>query len=90
MSARANSRDATSPAPDRARYEGRDAVKASWGDMLATTPPANFSIEEQFSVGPDRAIVRWRYDCGDGHVRGVDIDRVRDGKLSESLAYVKG
>ena len=54
--------------------------------MLATTPQANFSIEEQFSVGPDRATVRWRYDWGDGHVRGVDIDRVRDGKLSASLA----
>ena len=82
--------ESTSPAPDGTRYEGRDAVKAVWGDMLATTPQANFSIEEQFSVGPDRAIVRWRYDWGDGHVRGVDIDRVRDGKLSESLAYVKG
>ena len=90
MSARAHSRDATSPASDGARYEGRDAVKAVWGDMLATTPQANFSIEEQFSVGPDRATVRWRYDWGDGHVRGVDIDRVRDGKLSESLACVKG
>ena len=54
--------------------------------MLATTPQANFSIEEQFSVGTDRAIVRWRHDWGDGHVRGVDIDRVRDGKLSASLA----
>ena len=76
--------------PLTAPYEDRDAVKAVWGDMLATTPQANFSIEEQFGVGPDRAIVLWRYDWGDGHVRGVDIDRVRDGKLSESLAYVKG
>ena len=25
-------------APDGARYEGREAVKAVWGDMLATTP----------------------------------------------------
>ena len=82
--------ESTSPAPDGARYEGRDAVRAVWGDMLATTPQANFSIEEQFSVGPDRAIVLWRYDWGDGHVRGVDIDRVRNGKLSESLGYVKG
>ncbi len=82
--------ESTSPAPDGARYEGRDAVKAVWGDMLATTPQANFTIEEQLSVGPDRAIVRWRYDWGGGHVRGVDIDRVRDGKLCESLAYVKG
>jgi len=82
--------ESTSPAPDGARYEGRDAVRAVWGDMLATTPQANFSIEEQFSVGPDRAIVLWRYDWGDGHVRGVDILRIRDGRIAESLAYVKG
>jgi hypothetical protein len=25
-----------------------------------------------------------------GHVRGVDIFRVRDGKLAEKLSYVKG
>jgi hypothetical protein len=29
-------------------------------------------------------------DRGDGHVRGVDILRIRDGKIAESLAYVKG
>jgi hypothetical protein len=33
---------------------------------------------------------RWRYDWGDGHVRGVDVIRVRDGQIAESLAYVKG
>jgi len=82
--------ESTSPAPDGARYEGRDAVRAVWGDMLATTPQANFSIEEQFSVGTDRAIVRWRHDWGDGHVRGVDVIRVRGGRLCESLGYVKG
>jgi hypothetical protein len=27
---------------------------------------------------------------GDGHVRGVDVIRVRDGQIAESLAYVKG
>jgi hypothetical protein len=36
------------------------------------------------------AVVRWRYDWADGHVRGVDIVRVRNGHLAESLAYVKG
>ena len=35
-------------------------------------------------------MVRWRYDWREGHVRGVDIVRVRDGRLAESLAYVKG
>ena len=58
--------------------------------LLATTPQARFSVEEQFSDGSGRAVVRWRYDWADGHVRGVDIVRVRNGQLAESLAYVKG
>ena len=82
--------ESTSPAPDGARYEGREAVAKVWGDMLASTPGTHFTIEEQFAMGDDRAVVLWRYDWGDGHVRGVDIDKFRDGKLCESLAYVKG
>jgi hypothetical protein len=58
--------------------------------MLASTPQARFSVEEQFSAGNGRAVVRWRYHWAGGHVRGVDIVRVRDGLLAESLAYVKG
>ena len=82
--------ESTSPGPDGARYEGRDAVRLIWGQMLDQTPQARFTVEEQFSDGAARAVVRWRYDWGDGHVRGVDIIRVRDGQLAESLAYIKG
>jgi len=82
--------ESTSPPPDGTRYEGRDAVLGVWGQMLATTPRARFSVEEQFSDGSGRAVVRWRYDWAGGHVRGVDIVRVRNGQLAESLAYVKG
>jgi ketosteroid isomerase-like protein len=82
--------ESTSPSPDGTRYEGRDAVRQIWGEMLAATPQARFSVEEQFSAGSGRAVVRWRYDWADGHVRGVDIVRVRNGQLAESLAYVKG
>jgi hypothetical protein len=41
-------------------------------------------------------VVRWRYRWAPdapgqpGHVRGVDVYRVRDGKIAEELAYVKG
>ena len=82
--------ESTSPPPDGARYQGRAAVAQVWGDLLASTPGARFAVEEQFSDGSGRAVVRWRYDWGEGHVRGVDIIRVRDGRLAESLAYVKG
>lgn len=82
--------EATSPAPDGTRYVGRAEVESAWGEMLASTPNTNFTVEEQFCLDADRAIVRWRYDWGDGHVRGVDVIRIRDGKICESLAYVKG
>jgi ketosteroid isomerase-like protein len=82
--------EATSPAPDGTRYLGRAEVAGAWSEMLASTPKANFAVEEQFCAGADRAVVRWHYDWGDGHVRGVDVIKVRDGKICESLGYVKG
>jgi hypothetical protein len=41
-------------------------------------------------VAGDRAAVRWRFDWGDGHIRGIDLFKVRDGKVAEKLSYVKG
>ena len=54
--------ESTSPPPDGARYEGRDAVRQIWGQMPAATPQARFFAEEQFSDGSGPAVVRWRYD----------------------------
>ena len=82
--------ESTSPAPDGTRYAGRDAVLRIWEELLTSTPQARFFVEEQFTAGAGRAVVRWRYDWTDGHVRGVDIVRIRNGRLAESLAYVKG
>jgi ketosteroid isomerase-like protein len=79
----------TSPRPDGERYEGAAAVREFWQRLFAASPNAVFETEEQFAAG-DRAVVRWRYDWGDGHVRGVDVFRVRDGKIAEKLSYVKG
>ncbi len=79
----------TSPAPDGERYEGQAAVRAFWERFFAESPRARVEAEDIFAGG-DRACVRWRYDWGDGHVRGVDVFRVRDGKVVEKLSYVKG
>ncbi len=84
----------TSPAPDGQRYEGQDAVRAFWQGMFASTPDAHFDTEEMFAAG-DRCTVRWRYtytasNGTQGHIRGVDVFRIRDGKVVEKLAYVKG
>lgn len=84
----------TLPAPDGERFEGQVAVRGFWERLLADSPQARFSAEELFTAG-DRGVVRWRYDWVDrsgaaGHVRGVDLFRVRDGRVAEKLSYVKG
>jgi ketosteroid isomerase-like protein len=75
--------------PDGVRHAGREAVLAAWSGFFADAPAAHFDVEEMIIAG-DRAIVPWRYAWADGHVRGIDLMRVRDGKVAESLAYVKG
>jgi ketosteroid isomerase-like protein len=85
--------ESTSP-PDGQRYEGQNAVRAFWTEFFGSSPTAVFDAEEAFAAG-DRATVRWIYRWEDangneGHVRGVDVFRVRDGKVAEKLSYVKG
>jgi ketosteroid isomerase-like protein len=85
--------ESTAP-PDGKRFEGHKAVREAWADLFASSPGAVFEGEEIFAAG-DRAVVRWRYrwtnaDGTEGHVRGVDLVKVRDGKVAEKLSYVKG
>ena len=40
--------------------------------------------------GTDFVVQCWRYDFPGGHVRGIDLITVRDGKITGKLAYVKG
>jgi ketosteroid isomerase-like protein len=79
----------TSPPPDGERYEGQEAVRAFWEQFFAGSPHAHSTAEDTAVMG-DRAAVRWRYDWGSGHIRGIDLFRVRDGKVAEKLSYVKG
>ncbi|GIW05323.1 MAG: hypothetical protein KatS3mg060_0128 [Dehalococcoidia bacterium] len=81
--------EGTDPAPDGTRYTGAAAVRAYWERFFANSPVAVFTTEDRFAAG-DRCAVCWRYDWGSGHVRGVDIFRVRDGKVAEKKSYVKG
>lgn len=80
--------ESTGPAPDGERAEGKAAVRAVWEPIFANRG-AHFTTEELIVTG-DRAVTTWRYDWGDGHVRGVDVMRVRDGKVCEKYSYVKG
>jgi len=81
----------TVPAPDGSRHEGRDACIALWTG-IATTPGTFFELEDATVLG-DRGIIRWRYHWGEGReeqVRGVNLMRVKDGRIVEALGYVKG
>jgi ketosteroid isomerase-like protein len=85
--------ESTSP-PDGRRFEGRAAVRGAWAEIFRDAPRGRFDGEEAFVAG-DRCTVRWRYTFDvqrpdDGHVRGVDVFRLRDGKIAEKLSYVKG
>ncbi len=84
----------TGPGPDGGRFQGQAAVRQVWEGFFGSSPRAVFEAEEMFTAG-DRCVVRWRYrfdgdDPDAGHVRRVDVFRVRDGKVAEKLAYVKG
>lgn len=76
-------------APDGTRHVGPAAVRAAWTALFTGSPNALFTVEELFPAG-DRVVQRWRYDWGDGHVRGVDVFTVRKGRVAEKLSYVKG
>jgi ketosteroid isomerase-like protein len=83
--------ESTAP-PDGQRHQGQDAVRRAWSDFFAAAKGAVFETEELI-VADDRAIARWRYTWAPGaggHVRGIDLFRVRDGLVAEKLSYVKG
>jgi ketosteroid isomerase-like protein len=80
--------DATGPAPDGACCVGIDAIRTVWAPIF-DDPSSRFDAEETFQAG-DRVVQRWRYSFDGGHVRGVDLFRIRDGKVAEKLSYVKG
>jgi hypothetical protein len=80
--------ESTGPAPDGARAVGQSAVRAAWEPIFAN-PQSHFDQEDVVAAG-DRLVQRWRYTWGEGHIRGADVFLVRDGKIAEKLAYVKG
>jgi ketosteroid isomerase-like protein len=85
--------DSTRPPPDGDRVQGQAAVRAFWEGMFHRSPQARFETEELVGMG-QRGVVRWVYhwirDGQAGHVRGIDLFRVVDGRVAEKLSYVKG
>ena len=83
----------TSPPPDGRRIEGKAAVVEFWRGWFTRNTDAVFEVEDVIVSG-DRAVVLWVYrklrNGQPWHLRGVDVFTVRDGKVAEKLAYVKG
>lgn len=83
----------TYPPPDGERHVGQAAVRQFWQRFFADTEAPRFETEATIAVD-DRVVSRWRFSWGrpgsEGHVRGVDLYCVRDGKVAEKLSYVKG
>jgi ketosteroid isomerase-like protein len=84
----------TSPAPDGKRYEGQSAIRTFFVDFFQSTPSIDFQTEDLFASG-NRCVVRWVFHWSNtagenGHIRGVDVYHIRNGKLAEGFAYVKG
>ena len=80
--------DATGPAPDGARAVGPREIRQAWAAIF-DDPASRFEAEETFAAG-DRVVQRWRYSWDGGHVRGVDLFKVRGEQIAEKLSYVKG
>ena len=84
----------TEPAPDGTRYAGKSDVSAFWQEFFRGSASARIEVEEIFDA-QDRCIMRWTYYWRDnqrneGHIRGVDVYRLRDGLITEKFSYVKG
>lgn len=82
----------TDPRPDGKRYEGKKSVLSFFKEMAASSPNSRFEIEDTFTSG-DRCVVLWNHHwtCGgnSGNNRGVDIFRIRAGKVGEKISYTK-
>jgi hypothetical protein len=78
------------PAPDGLRREGGPACLARWSE-LAGNRALEFTPEDA-EVHGDLAVQPWALQWGDGgndRVRGVNLLRIRHGRIVEARGYVK-
>jgi ketosteroid isomerase-like protein len=78
--------EGTGPAPDGIIWRGYDECLAGW-QGLVTDDTLRFETEH-VDVDGDRAVVRWRVTGAEDY-RGVNLMRVRDGRIVEALGYGK-
>jgi len=78
--------EGTGPEPDGNIWRGYAECLAGW-QGLVTDPTIQFQVEHVDVFG-ERADIRWRI-TGAQDYRGVNLMRVRDGKIVEALGYGK-
>jgi SnoaL-like domain len=78
--------EGTAPAPNGNVWTGYEECLAGW-QGLASDPTIHFEVE-YVDIDDDRAIVRWRVTVAETY-RGVNLMRVRNGKIVEALGYGK-
>jgi ketosteroid isomerase-like protein len=75
------------PEPDGNVWTGYDECLAGWRALI-DDPNVRFDTEDVDVYG-ERAVIRWRLTSPDATFRGVNLMRVRDGKIVEALGYGK-
>lgn len=78
------------PAPDGERREGRQACLARWSELAANR--ALTFTPEPAEIHGDLAVQPWVLRWGAGErdrVRGVNLIRIHDGRITEARGYVK-
>jgi ketosteroid isomerase-like protein len=76
------------PGTNGERVQGREELRRVWGPSFVPSD-ASMETEATFSADGGRVVQLWRFAAGDTVVRGVDVLRVRDGRICEKLGYVK-
>ncbi|MER6509451.1 nuclear transport factor 2 family protein [Nonomuraea sp. NPDC050227] len=82
--------ESVQPAPTGERVTGRQACLDWWGALVDDLTSA-FEPQEVIVAG-DRATIHWHYRYGTGPsdwVSGVNLMRVRDGRIVEALGFSK-
>ena len=78
---------ATAAADDAVMTDTGAVIDQFNAARLASGPTIPFEVEH-VDVDGDRAVIRWRV-TGAQNYRGVNLMRLRDGKIVEALGYGK-
>lgn len=75
------------------RFAGQTAVRAAFADVIVRLPDVQWN-DPVHSIMGDRAIAEWRFTCTQPDARkqnvaGLDVFRLRDGKIAVKSAFRK-